>query len=307
MKRLRAAIAICLVIVMAFALTGCQQQEYKPELGSAQVQPPTIGEDGVLRVGVNTNKSPLAGMGNDKIIGIDVDIAAALADELGLKVSIVDVGNSPDAALEDGTVDIVMGIDSAESLEGVWLSSQYLPTGVALFALEGSNAKVPTADSKPSIAAQVSSKSAWAVTNAFGEEALSSANDLTSAVNQLQSGQVDYLASDAVIGMYAANRTGANVEIVALIDSASGYCVAISESNTELQKTITDSLQNLISNGTVGVIEQKWLGAELDLDSVAQAEVKKQQTDNAEEPAAGANSSSSSSSASSSSSSSSAA
>lgn len=283
MKRIRSVIACALTAAMALALTGCQQEEYTPELGDPQVQAPAIGEDGTLRVGVNTNKSPLAGMGNDKIIGIDVDIAAALADEMGLKVSIVDVGNSPDTALENKTVDIVMGIDSSDAAAGMWLSSEYLPTGVALFALAGSNATVPTADSDPKVAAQVSSKSAWAVTNAFGDDALSSADDLTSAIQDLQSGAVDYLASDAVIGMYAANRTGADVEVIALIDSASGYCVAVSETNTDLQTAVKNALQTLVSNGTVSVIEKKWLGSEIDLAAVPQADVKKTPSDNAEE------------------------
>ncbi len=294
MKRMRAAIAAIAAVAMALALTGCQQEEYKPQLGSPQLQPPVIGEDGTLRVGVNTSKSPLAGMGNDKIIGIDVDIAAAIADELGLKVSIVDVGNSPDTALADKTVDIVMGIDSSDAANGIWLSPEYLPTGVALFALAGSNAGVPKADSDPKVAAQVSSKSAWAVTNAFGDDALSSANDLSSAIEELRSGKVDYLASDAVIGMYAANRTGADVEVVALIDSASGYCVAVAETATDLQTAVKNALQTLISNGTVGVIEQKWLGTQLDLESAPLAEAKKTPSDNAEEPAEGDASSSSS-------------
>ena len=165
---------------------------------------------------------------------------------------------------------------------------------VALFALAGSNAGVPKADSDPKVAAQVSSKSAWAVTNAFGDDALSSANDLSSAIEELRSGKVDYLASDAVIGMYAANRTGADVEVVALIDSASGYCVAVAETATDLQTAVKNALQTLISNGTVGVIEQKWLGTQLDLESAPLAEVKKTPSDNAEEPAEGDASSSSS-------------
>lgn len=276
MKRMRLILSLAAMLAFVLCLAGCQSEDYTPKLGNAKITPPAIGEADTLRAGVNTSKSPLAGMGNSKIIGIDVDIAAAMADELGLKLSVVDVGTTPEKALEDGTVDIVMGCDDSETINGVWMSKSYLPTGVAVFALKNANASAPTAGDGKKIAAQVSSKSAWAVTNAFGDEALVSADDLSSAISQLTSGQVDYLASDAVIGMYAASRAGADLEIVTLIDSASGYCVGVKDSDTELKTSIADVLSTLISNGTIGVIEEKWLGSKIDLSSVPSADMKTQ-------------------------------
>ena len=67
----------------------------------------------VLRVGVNTQNQPLAGVStsSQNIVGLDVDIAAYLADSFGLKLELVDVGTDAQAALDGGTVDIVMGVD----------------------------------------------------------------------------------------------------------------------------------------------------------------------------------------------------
>lgn len=268
MKRFRIIGTFALAAALCFAMFGCASNDYKPELKSATVTSPTIGENGVLRVGVNTAKSPLAGMGNDKIIGIDVDIAAAIADELGLTLSIVDVGTTPANAIEQDKVDIVLGIDSSDSYDDVWLSEEYLPTGVALFALQDSAADVPKAGDDVKIAAQTSSKSAWAITNLYGDSALSSTQDLASAFDELDSGNADFLASDAIIGMYAANRHGVDVKIAALLQSPSGYCVGVAKKNTDLQKAISDSLTKLMTNGTINVIEEKWLGDPLDLQDV---------------------------------------
>ena len=89
--RKRSFVAVAFAALLAvglFGLAGCTGSgTYQPELKSAEVAPPVIGEEGTLRVGVNTENPPLAGMGSGKIIGIDVDIAAALADELGLTAS----------------------------------------------------------------------------------------------------------------------------------------------------------------------------------------------------------------------------
>ena len=138
-KRFRKAIlcvAIGCVMAFAVALTGCSSDStYEPESKTPQVQSPTIKENGVLRVGVNTGRAPLAGMSGNKIVGIDVDVAAAIADSLGLKLSIVDTGSDPEGALKDGSVDIVLGIDKSSSDGSFWKSDSYLPTGIALFAM----------------------------------------------------------------------------------------------------------------------------------------------------------------------------
>lgn len=280
LKKTAKAFAAAISVALACALGGCaSQEEYVPPLGDPQVAPPAIGQDGVLRVGVNTEKSPLAGRGSEKIIGIDVDIAAALADELGLKVEIQDIGTDVDAALEEGKVDIVMGQETVEEDAGIWHSEQYLPTGVVLFAKEGSNAAVPTGAVTPKIAAQISSKSAWAVTNAFGEDALSSTNDLATAFSDLSKGTVDFVASDAVIGMYAANLQDVPVEIVCLMDTASGYCVGVKSDDAELQEAIQGALSAITANGVVGVIEGKWLGGSITLEGIEKVEAKAQTAD----------------------------
>lgn len=277
MKTLRklpaAVLAACLAFMTAAPLAGCaSQQDYTPALGDAKVTGSALGQAGKLRVGVNTNNSPLAGKSGDKVIGIDVDIAAALADELGLHVEIVDVGGDAAGALDDGKIDIALGIDSTSTQPGYWMSEQYLPTGVALFEPASSNKTTPTAESKPSVAAQVSSKSAWAVNNVFGEESLKSASDLPGAFDDLKAGNVDYVASDAIIGLYAASRAGVDVKIVALLDTASGYCAMASESAADLQSAVEGALSAIVDNGVVGVIENKWLGQTVDLSSLPKIE-----------------------------------
>lgn len=285
-------IAVVMSISMAFALSACLQTPSEaPALKEATVDTPVIGEAGVLRVGVNTDKSPLAGVGNDKIIGIDVDIAAAIADELGLELNIVDVGSSPDAAISDNKVDMVLGVDSSENNSGFWVSSEYLPTGIAVFELESNNASLPNPDSagnvSTKIAAQVSSKSAWAVTNSFGNDALASTSDLASAFSDLENGNVNFVASDAIIGMYAANRQGLDVKIVALLENPSGYCAGVATANTELQTIVNDTLSSLKSSGVIDVIERKWLGKEVDLTDIKVIGAKAQTSNNVGDEGAG--------------------
>ena len=275
-KRLRSLVAVsAAAFVMAFVLSGCSSIEgllnktpYEPQGKDPVVVAPTIGEDGVLRVGVDTSNPPLAGMNNSgKIIGIDVDFAAALADEFGLKVSIVDVGSDPAGALKEGKVDIVMGVDKADAGEGFWTSESYLPTGIALFSLE-EGAAVPVAGDGSTFAAQISSKSAWAITNEFGDDVLTSSTTLQDAFTSLSNGEVKYVAADAVVGLYAARSENVDVYISAMLMAPSGYCVGVSNDNTELQKLVGEAVEKLTGNGIVDIIEMKWLGKTVDLSNV---------------------------------------
>lgn len=287
-------VAFILSILLVFSLSGCSKSgDAAPTLGEAKLTSPTIKENGTLKVGVNTSQSPLAGMGNSKIIGIDVDIAAALADSLGLKIQIIDTGSTPAKSLSNGDVDIVFGIEKNDAPSGIKLTDAYIPTAVTYYKKSGSSAVSLTGEATPKIAAQGSSKSAWAATNAFGTSAVTSTTDLASAFQSLANGSVDYVASDAVIGKYAANKAGVNVEIAGIADTASGYCVGIAEKNTALISEISTALKTLIDNGTIGTIEKKWMGDEIFLTGVQT--VQKKSTSNTDSSASSSSSSSSNS------------
>ena len=270
MKRWKVgALVFALVACLSVALVGCQTQEYKPEPKGQTVSATALGTSGTLRVGVNAQSAPLAGQtsSSSRIVGIDVDVAAYIADQLGCKVEIVDVGSDPATALSEGRVDIALGVDASEENAGYWKSKSYLQSGVALFGTASESA-IPTTDSHPKIAAQASSKSSWRVTNLFGDDSLVVQNDLKSAFDALSKGSARYVAADAVIGEYVSYSNGYDAKILALLQDPSGYCVAVSDKNTELQGAITSAVDSLVNGGVMDVIESKWLGAPLDLSSL---------------------------------------
>ena len=57
------------------------------------------------------------------------------------------------------------------------------------------------------------------------------------------------------------------MHIVALMQQAGGYGVGVSDANTDLKQAVSEALATLTGNGTIGVIETKWLGTALDLSS----------------------------------------
>ncbi|MEG0147452.1 MAG: transporter substrate-binding domain-containing protein, partial [Raoultibacter sp.] len=135
-----------------------------------------------------------------------------------------------------------------------------------------------TLDASPLIAAQTSSMSAWEVNNQFGEASLVSSADLKAAFASVETGAAAYVAADAVIGSYVAHSNAIDMHIVALMKQVSGYSIGVTKTNTALSTAIGTALATLSSNGTIAVIESKWLGSSLDLTAIALTEGSKQST-----------------------------
>ncbi len=273
MKRFNKIAVVVVALAAASALlafSGCSssQEAYTPPESTPLVSKPTISQDGTLRVGVDAEdgNAPLAGTtGKQKTVGIDVDMAAALADELGLKVEIVNIGSNSSSSLASGDVDVVMGSSKSDGSATYWMSDVYLPTSTALFALSSASTTAPSNDSSTTIAVQVQTNSAWAVANEFDEATVTNTESLKAAFEALQSGSVKYVAADAVAGTYLANNAGIEVKPVALLQSASGYAVGVLDGNTKLKQAVSTAISNINSNGTGAVIQKKWLGSELNL------------------------------------------
>ena len=273
MKPWKFAAAICAIAALACVmLAGCQSQTYTPQPKEQAVSASALGQDGTLRVGVNANSAPLAGspQGSTQIIGIDPDVAAYLADELGLKLQIVDVQNDPEAALNAGTVDIVLGVDASTTDVPYWRSEPYIGKGVALFGSQNESAVPTPGNSNSSIAAQEGTWSEKRVIDLFGADSLVRVDGLKTALENVTTGTVRYGAGDILAGVYLSDYPDYNVDVkpLALLQDPSGYCVAVSQSNTELWTAIQGALSELIDGGMMDVIETKWLGAPIDLNNM---------------------------------------
>ena len=299
----RVSVLVCSLVValcMALALAGCSTNSYTPESKSQTVNNSALKTSGTLRVGVNASNAPYAAESNGNIVGIDVDVAAALADQMGLKLELVDVGSSADTAFSKENVDIVMGVTKSNS--AYWMSDPYMTSAIALFSLT-KNATAPSASGSFTIAAQSSSMSAWEVTDHYGESCLKSSTDIQSAFESLSTGSVNYVAVDSTIGEYVIHTSTITAYPIALLQEASSYSIAVSSSNTALQTAVSEALSQLKSGGIISVVQSKWLGSQPDISSLKVVTATAQKESSTEEVTivdSGASSTSSTSSSSSS-------
>ena len=290
MKRILVTVCAALLVAAALVMVGCttQKETYTPPAKAAAVSDDALVQPGVLTIGVDTSqgKAPLAGLAGSRVVGLDVDLATWLCDEMGLKVDIVDVAGDVESALTTGRVDIVLGLPADTASAGIWKSNIYIPTGVALFATDPA-AAVPADDSEPKIAAEAAKVSAWAVANEFGADALISGTDMGEVFEMLGNGSVDYAAADALIGMYAAHTVHVDAYVVALMQEPTGYCVGVAAGNEELQQAIASAMLKLSNNGIFDkMVVTKWLGKSFTLDGVPYTQLAQEAIDSKTDPAA---------------------
>ena len=272
MKRWRRILSAGLVAILTFALmgtglTGCFGGDSEPTLTlpAATVQGGSdIIEAGTLRVGVDSSKAPFAGTSGGKIIGIDVDIAAAVAEKMGLKVQIFDIkGQDSTTLLQNGTVDVVMSVvgttgeQFSESKVG-----PYLVNGPAIFTVGHSETPMALDVSTLAgvqIAAQEKSLAAYRVSEELGDGNLVTYAKLDEVFAQLKSGAISYAAADAIVGSFLAIKQG-NIRCEGILGQSEGIFMGVSTAKTNLVTKLTEALRGLRDDGSIQVIASKWLG-----------------------------------------------
>jgi len=268
-KNVTRALALLLVMATAlFGLSGCLGATgSKIVTLEPKIEPPAIIKEGTLTVGVDSTRAPYAGISKGNLMGIDVDIAAALADMLGLKLELVDIaGQNADELLQTGVVDMIMDVEqSGVTITQGKIIGPYILSGPALF-MKVRGTTVPEIDLKTlkgaKIYASKDSLSAWTVDDVIGAGTAFPVDDLSIALAAVNDDEATYAAADAIIGSFSMAKVGSDVCCVKLFpDSTVGVYIAVQKTNPQLAEAITESLRSIRENGTLAIILAKWLGS----------------------------------------------
>ncbi len=260
-----AIIALAIAGLMPALMAGCGGTAEAPPL-VPELAPPVIGQEGVLRAGIDMGHAPFGGVDQDVQAGIDVDLAAAMAERLGLKLEVVEVTPATYAqALNDGRIDLALAAIPLADAVAADLSTagSYLVNGPALFSKVASGSVEPTVtiQSLPGMRVGVQRESAayWVLETSFGEDYAASFDTLRDAFDALEAGEVDVVAGDAAVGAYVL-RDFADIRIVGQLAPAQPLGVAVRKDATELEAALRGVLDEIAAEGVLETITRKWLG-----------------------------------------------
>ena len=259
MKKLL-VIMLALALVFAFAACGASEE---PAAADGEFSTAT---EGVLIMATNAEFPPYEYYEGDQIIGIDAEVAAAIAEKLGLTLQIEDMAfDSIIAAVQSGKVDMGMAgmTVTEERLESINFTDSYA-TGVQVIIVPD-DSEIASVDDLfeggYTIGVQASTTGDLYCTWDLEDEGLCTVeryNKGADAVQALVSGKVDCVVIDnEPAKAYVAANDG--LQILDTEYAVEDYAICISKDNEALLTAVNTALNELIADGTVQSVIDKYI------------------------------------------------
>ena len=277
MKKL--SMILALVLALALVMTGCGTKK-----DDTATDAPAVSEDaaatentegaaegGTLVMATNAEFPPYEYHEGDEIVGIDAEIAAAIAEKLGMELQIEDMAfDSLIPAIQSNKADMVLaGMTVTEDrLENVNFSDSYA-TGVEVVIVK-EDSDIKSVDdlfadgANHSIGVQTATTGDIYCTGDIEDAGLGTVeryNKGADAIQALLAGKIDCVVIDS---QPAKEFVEAN-EGLTILDTeyaVEDYAIALNKDNTELLDKVNAALKELTDDGTIQSILDKYITAE---------------------------------------------
>ena len=224
----------------------------------------TTVTEGILTMGTNAAFPPYEYYEGDTVVGIDAEIAQAIAEKLGLSLEIVDMDfNSIITAVQSGKVDVgIAGMTvDPERLENVDFTDSYA-TGVQVVIVTEDSDIASVDDLEGKLIGTQEGTTGWSYCSEdYGDDMVIPYTNGATAVQALLDGKVDCVVIDQqpALSFVEANE---GLKILETEYAVEDYAIAVSKDNTALRDAINTALNELIEDGTVQGILDKYITVE---------------------------------------------
>lgn len=263
-------ISMALASVMCLGvLVGCGGSSGSSDNGSANgsAAPASSGSmtvtEGVLTMGTNAAFPPYEYYEGDKIVGIDAEIAQALADKLDLELEIVDMDfGAIVTSVQTGKVDIGLAgmTKTPEREKNVSFTDTYAKGVQVVIVPEDSEIKSIDDLDGALIGVQESTTGHSYCSEDYGEDNVIAYTNGATAVQAMQQGKVDCV----VIDQQPAKTFVKENKGLKILDTeyvSEEYAIAVNKDNTQLLEKLNAALKELQDDGTIQSILDKYIKA----------------------------------------------
>ena len=221
-------------------------------------------EAGKLIMSTNAAFPPYEMVADDgSFEGIDVEVAGAIAGKLGLELVVDDMDfDAALLAVQQNKSDIVMaGVTVTEERQLIMNFSDSYATGVQVVIVkEGSDVTLDNLGEKM-IGTQRGTTGYIYTSDDYGDDHVTAYDNGASAVQALINGQVDCVVIDsAPAEAFVASNAGLTILDTEYVTE--NYAIGVNKDNTALLDAINQVLAELIADGTVQSIVDKYISAE---------------------------------------------
>ena len=276
-------LAMAMAVVMALGLSACGGSNSAASSSAAgSVSGSASGSvsngdaafttvtPGKLTMSTNASFPPYEMVADDgSFEGIDIEVAGAIAQKLGLELQVDDMGfDACLQAAQTGKSDIVMaGVTVTEERQAVMDFSNSYANGVQVVIVK-EDSPIQTVDDLANanmIGCQMGTTgyifcSDTPENGGFGEDHVTPYDDGAAAVQALMNGQIDAVVID---NMPAQEYVAANPGLKILDGEFTNedYAIGVAKGNTALLDAINGALEELTNDGTIQSIVDKYISA----------------------------------------------
>lgn len=251
---------LCAMAIGLVLMAGCNANASPASNSTKSVTTPAVTEglkeQGKLKVGLlSSAATPFVTSTEGTLVGMDVDLAYSIANDLGLEASFVTVSDVAEAL---NSCDLVMGVSPNEA-NGLTVVGDYAQTALALFHKGEAGVQPVDAIKGKSVAVQDGSPSQMSLrVTALGmkETPVTSINE---AFDILDKGQVEYVACQSASGAYLSSwRDG--ITFAGCYSTPESRGIAMAAGEGSVQTAVREAYDRLMGNGVFDEIHRTWLG-----------------------------------------------
>ena len=219
-----------------------------------------------IKVATNVAFPPYEYYEDEKAVGIDVDIMQAICDKLGYEMELSDMEfGSIITAVASGKIDVGFGAITIteERAKSVHFTTSY-STGIQSIIVKEDSPIASVEDlhgDKIKIGVQQDTTGDIYATGDFGEEHIARFNKGADAVQALLTGKCDAVIIDnSPAETFVAQNKG--LKILPTVYAEEEYGFELSYDNEELYNEVNGALEELLKDGTVQKIVDKYINAD---------------------------------------------
>lgn len=249
-------LSVLLVAVCVLSMAACGSKKEDSSAGDS-------GKKEKLVMATNAEFPPYEFYEGKEVVGIDADIAAAVAEEMGMELEIEDMAfDSIITAVTSGKADIgAAGMTvTEERLENVDFTDTYATATQVIIVKEDSAIAGPDDLTGKKIGVQLGT-TGDIYADDIEDATVERYNKGFEAVQALQQGKIDAVVIDGE----PAKEFVKEAEGLKILDEAfteEEYAIAVKKGNDELKEKINDALANLKESGKLDEIVAKYISAD---------------------------------------------
>ena len=220
-------------------------------------------EEGKLIVSTNAEFPPYEYYDANEIVGIDIEIAQAIADKLGLELEVKDGAfDAIIAEVVSGKADIgIAGMTvTDERKQNVDFSDSYATGTQVIIVKEDSEIKSAADLEDKSIGVQLGTTGDIMATD-IKDSKVEQYNKGMDAVQALSQGKIDAVIIDSEPAKFYEKEVS-GLKILDEAFAVEDYAIALKKGNTALQSKINEALKELKAEGKIDEIIGKYIKAE---------------------------------------------